>query len=146
MLAEANTEPEAEGVPEAKAQLEDEEPPEAKYKRKEYFLYLRGSATTAYQRIQQRARDEENTLSKDYIQQLHLILDNWMENEPGLHAVVDATGSPETVQQQVIEALGRRVNGLIPFGAEVAQLFNEDKQITMQLLRAELREAFTATL
>ncbi|XP_034253645.1 deoxynucleoside kinase-like [Thrips palmi] len=64
-------------------------------------------ATTAYQRIQQRARDEENTLSKDYIQQLHLILDNWMENEPGLHAVVDAIGSPETVQQQVIEALGQ---------------------------------------
>lgn len=79
----------------------------SQYERKEYFIYLRGSATTAYQRIQQRARDEENTLSKDYIQQLHLILDNWMENEPGLHAVVDATGSPETVQQQVIKALGQ---------------------------------------
>ncbi|XP_034241722.1 deoxynucleoside kinase-like [Thrips palmi] len=79
----------------------------SQYKRKEYFIYLRGGVSTAYKRIHKRARDEESTLSKGYIQQLHLILDNWMENEPGLHAVVDATGSPETVQQQVIEALGQ---------------------------------------
>lgn len=77
----------------------------AQFQRKEHHIYLRGTPEIAFQRIQTRARKEENTLSKDYIQGLHTVLENWMDNEPALHAVVDASSTPETVQQQVLRAI-----------------------------------------
>lgn len=79
----------------------------AQLNRQEYYIYLRGSSTTAFQRLQSRARAEETTLSKGYLQQLHTVLDTWMDNEPKLHAVVDASGTPETIQQQVLRALSQ---------------------------------------
>ena len=79
----------------------------SQFNRKEHHIYLRGSATLAYQRLKSRARMEETSLSQEYLQTLHRILDDWMEAEPALHAVVDATGTPEAVQQQVLQVLGQ---------------------------------------
>lgn len=77
----------------------------AQFNRKEHIIYLRGNPEIAYQRLRSRARAEETSLSQEYLQSLHQILDNWMETEPAVHAVVDATGTPEAVHHQVLKAL-----------------------------------------
>jgi len=45
------------------------------------FIYLRVDPDTAYNRIQERSRGEESSISREYIQQLHDKHENWLKSE-----------------------------------------------------------------
>lgn len=73
--------------------------------REQLFIYLQASPAEVFTRVQSRARDEESALSKDYLTDLHEVLDKWMHSEPDLHAVIDSSKTPDAVYQQVSQAL-----------------------------------------